>query len=199
MPHAQTNITPSPFLPGAARTDFPTVRATVCNSKIARAFLRGIGLTEPDPVDDVIRNIRPKYSDGTREISDAEYNTDIQRILDAFKTDSNDQREKLVKALSEIPFVRALDPGNGLPCRTRPVHLYLATERLTKLFAGITGIPLVDDTCAVLRGEAARSLLEACGAVRYLRPIEDSSISRNHEKLLELREEAGHAETSWPE
>ena len=65
-------------------------------------------MTEPDPVDDVIRNIKPKYSDGTREISDAEYNTDIQRILDAFNTDSNDQREKLVEALRGIPFVKAL-------------------------------------------------------------------------------------------
>lgn len=39
-----------------------------------------------------------------------------------------------------------------------------------------------------------RELLEACGAVRYLRPIEDTSLPWEEQK--KLRTQAGHAETS---
>lgn len=56
--------------------------------------------------------------------------------------------------------------------------LYMATDRLKNLFSGITGIKLVDDIAMPLfRGEEVRKLLEACGAVRYLRPKEDASLS----------------------
>ena len=119
-----------PFLPGDAKTDFPTVRATVCNSKDSRAFLRSVGLTEPDPIDDVIHNILPKYHESVRETAPDGYGADIRRILDAFETDSKAQRDKLVSALRETPFVMAVDAGDGSTCRARPGDLYLSTERL---------------------------------------------------------------------
>jgi hypothetical protein len=49
---------PQAFLPSSSRTGFPTVRASVCRSEAAREFLQSLGLTEPDPVDDVIRTPR---------------------------------------------------------------------------------------------------------------------------------------------
>src|SRR5262249_7981191 len=47
---------PQAFLPSSTATGFPTVRRSVCQEAEARTFLRALGLTEPDPVDDVIRN-----------------------------------------------------------------------------------------------------------------------------------------------
>ena len=52
---------PKAFLPVEGRTDFPTVRRSVCRSDDALAFLRELGLSAPDPVDDVIAHILPKY------------------------------------------------------------------------------------------------------------------------------------------
>lgn len=194
--HVQPNLDgqPQAFLPGPIASGFPVVRAAVCASEASLEFLRSLGLTQPDPVDDVVRNVLPKYREDTVDLSDADYEADIRRILNAFGTDSKGQREKLLTALSDTAFVRAVDAGDGSKCVSTPGDVYLATERLKDLFAGVDDIILVDDQQACLRGEGIRELLEACGALRYLRPIEDSSLS--WQERSELRVQAGHPETS---
>ena len=187
--HPYTGGQPQAFLPGTFQTNFPTVRTTVCNSEHARAFLLSLGLTEPDPVDDVIRNILPKYSDDANEVPNAEYNADILRFINAYKTDSRGQREKLVKALRRTPFVLAVDTGNKSRCRARPGDLYWPSERLKNLFAGVTGVKLVDEGCTALRGNDVRDWLVSCGVGRYLRPVEDRSLSS--EERHELRRQRG--------
>ena len=129
---ARVNGRPQAFLPGEIETGFPTVRAAVCDSEGARAFLGSLGLTKPDPVDDVIRNILRKYEDA-HDVGDDEYDVDIRRILNAFTTDSRDQRDKLVAALHKTPFVMAVDAGDGSRCSARPGDLYLATDRLKEI------------------------------------------------------------------
>jgi hypothetical protein len=185
---------PQAFLPGAVTTAFPTVRPSVCATETAREFLRSLGLTEPDPVDDVVRNVLPKYRKDDVDVADAEYEADIHRILTAFATDSKAQREKLVAVLHETPFVMAVDPGDGSRSFSRASEVYVATEHLKELFAGLAGALLVDDEQACLRGQDVRDLLEACGALRHLRPIEDTSLSWEERK--ELRTQAGHEGTS---
>ena len=189
---AYTDGHPHAFLPSTFRTDFPTVRATVCNSEHARAFLRSLDLTEPDPVDDVIRNILPKYSEDASEIPGPVYDSDIRRFINVYKSDSRDQRYKLVEALRETPFVLAVDSGNESRCRARPGDVYWPTERLKNLFAGIAGVKLVDDGCIALRGEDVRDMLVSCGAGRYLRSKEDHSLS--WEERRELRKKRGQVE-----
>jgi len=179
---------PQAFLPGAIATAFPTVRASVCATEPAREFLRLLGLTEPDPVDDVVRNILPKYRDEVL-VSDAEYEDDIRRILTAFGTDSKAQREKLLTALRDSAFIMAVDAGDGTTGTRRPDEVYLATERLKELFAGVRGVLIVDDTHACLRGEAV-ALLEACGASRCLQPtLAEGRLSR--EERREIRRNVG--------
>ena len=162
---------PQAFLPGLIASGFPTVRAAVCETEIACDFLRSLGLTEPDPVDDVVRHVLPRYSGNIADVSDTDYEADIGRILTAFATDSKMQREKLIAALRETAFVRVLDTGDGSKRISKPDEAYLATDRLKELFAGVGGVLLVDDVYSCLRGEDMRSLLEACGATRYLQPV----------------------------
>ena len=182
------------FLPGD-ETSFPTVRAAVCDSENARAFLRSLGLKKPDPVDDVIRNILCKYEDG-HDVGDDEYDTHVRRILNAFATDSRDQREKLIAALRKTQFVRAVDAGDNSKCFACPGDLYLATDRLKKLFDGIAGVKLVDDSCASLRGENMRTLLEACGATRHLQK-QDVECRLSSDELSEIRRQAGLERSTW--
>jgi len=93
---------PPAYLPGPADTDFPTVRAAVCESDTARDFLRSLGLSEPDPIDDVLRNILPAYDeDEGPDITDPEYEAHIDRILTAYRTDSETRRKRLISALSQ--------------------------------------------------------------------------------------------------
>jgi hypothetical protein len=185
---------PRAFLPGPIASGFPLVRAAICMSAAALAFLRSLGLTEPDPVDDVVRNVLPKYREDEVDVSDEDYEADISRIVHAFSTDSAAQREKLLTALRETEFVMAVDPSAGTEHVARPGELYVATERLKELFASTPGVLLTDDRYACLRGENVRKLLEECGAIRYLRPIPGDRLSWT--ERLELRVRAGKVETS---
>lgn len=191
---ARSNGQPQAFLPSAIKTGFPTARPAVCETDEARKFLQSLGLTEPDPVDDVIWNVLPRYH-ADKDVDDgADYEADIGRILAAFGTDSQAQREKLLAALRESSFVKAVDAGDRSKRASKPGDLYLASERLKELFAGVGGVLLVDDRYACLRGEGVRKLLEACGAIGYPRPVQDYSLTG--EARRELRKEAGHQETS---
>jgi hypothetical protein len=84
------------FLPGSFETGFPTVRRSVCTQEQALEFLRSLGLTEPDPVDDVIWNVVPKFRHPENEVVDGVYEADIQRILTAFRTDSDKRKKQLI-------------------------------------------------------------------------------------------------------
>lgn len=183
------------FLPSQVETSFPTVRRAVCETPEARSFLVSLGLTAPDPVDDVVWNVLPKYRAAEVDDDDKAYAVDIERIRIAFSTDSKAQREKLLAALRETPFVRVVDTGDGKDDVSKPGVIYIATDRLKALFAGVPGVFVVDDNFECLRGEVIRELLEACGALRYPRPVQASSALTSEERR-ELRRRAGHEETS---
>ncbi len=182
------------FLPGSFETGFPTIRRSVCTQEQALEFLRSLGLTEPDPVDDVIWNVIPKYRQSATEVVDDVYEADIQRILSAFRTDSDRRRKQLIDELARAYFVRAIDAGSKARLLAKPTDVYLATDRLQALLNGAAGINLVDRDRSCLQGDEARALLEACGALRYLRPVAVRSLA--WEKRRDLRQQAGHAETS---
>lgn len=186
---------PKAFLPSNIETEFPTLRGAVCSTQEARMFLIALGVTEPDPVDDVILNVLQKYQLDEVEIDDDQYARDIERILTAFNTDSKIQREKLLTALRETSFVMVKDAGTAMGYVAKPENVYLATDRLQQLFAGVSDVMIADDEQDCLRGESVRELLEACGALRYPRPIEGPQVLTNDERK-ELRRQAGHEQTS---
>ena len=197
---AKKNGEPHVFLPGGLETEFPTVRRAVCETREARAFLKSLGLTEPDPVDDIIQNVLPRFTAG--RITSSNYSSTMDRILAAFETDSTAQRDKLVSALKQTPFVMAVSSGAGSTVLSLPQDVYRATDRLKRLFSGIGGVKLVDDAYGCLRGDKVRRLLRACGAVGYLKPIAVGSLWRKDEFSLsrkeraDLRQKAGHGATS---
>lgn len=184
------------FLPSTIKTGFPTIRRAVCATPEARNFLISLGITEPDPVDDVTWNLLPKYQETEVNIADDAYAADIERICAAFSTDSTTQREKLLTALRDTSFVKAVQSGSGRRDFAKPSDIYIATDRLKRLFADVPDIPIVDDGYACLRGEDIRELLEACGALRYPRPERAPAENYWDDRLKALRVSAGHARTS---
>jgi hypothetical protein len=189
---------PQAFLPAPIVTDFPTVRRAVCGTDVARAFLIDLGLTPSDPVDDVIWNVLPKHRGKRALASQEEYEADIRRILAAFSTDSKVQREKLIVALRGSAFVRAVKPDDGTKWSSLPGNVYLATERLRDLFAGVGDVMLIDDSYSCLRGEPMRDLLLACGASRYLQPVRIESTFTPLERQ-EMRRAGGCESSSGAE
>lgn len=192
---ARENGEAKAFLPSAIATSFPTMRRAVCATPEVRGFLISLGITEPDPVDDVIWNVLPKYRQDEVNVDGDAYAADIERIRSAFSTDSTAQREKLRSALRETSFVMVVDASDGESYVATPGDIYIATDRLKQLFAGVADVLIVDDEYDCLRGENMRELLEACGALRYPRPVEAPNALTRVEKL-DLRRQTGHEETS---
>ena len=193
---ADSDGQPQAFLPSTIKTDFPTVPKSVCSTVKSLEFLKALGLTEPDAVDDVVRNIIPKYKKETIEVDGDEYEADIERILNAFGTQHRGQRDKLIAGLKEATFVVSVDTGDGDQNVSKPGEVYLATERLKGLFAGVAGVMLVDDSYSCLKGEDIRELLEACGVTRGLTP-ESVKCELTPADLRRLRTKAGHKAMTW--
>ncbi|MHA7627404.1 sacsin N-terminal ATP-binding-like domain-containing protein [Corallococcus sp. M7] len=192
---ARENGKAKAFLPNAIETGFPTIRRAVCGTAEARSFLVSLGLTEPDPVDDVVWNVLPKYQGAEVDVDDKAYSADIDRIRAAYSTDSKAQREKLLAALRATSFVMVVDTGDGNGYVDKPSNVYIATDRMKALFAGVPDVFVVDDGYDCLRGDNMRELLEACGALRYPRPVEAPNALTRDERL-ELRRQTGHEGTS---
>lgn len=184
------------FLPSAIATSFPTMRRTVCATPEVRLFLNSLGITEPDPVDDVVWNLLPKYQQQEVDVGDEDYAADIERIRAAFNTDSTAQKEKLRSALRDTTFVMVVDTGDGKASVARPGEAYIATDRLQQLFGGVPGILIVDNEYDCLRGEEIRDLLVSCGASRYLIP-EAIPSSLGYAEKERIRREAGLERASW--
>lgn len=185
------------FLPSAIATGFPTVRRAVCITSEVRAFLSTLGITEPDPVDDVIRNVLPKYRQDKVSVGDDTYSADIERMLLAFKSDlTESQKGKLHAALMNTAFVKVVDAGRIKRGIAKPGDTYIATDRLQQLFAGVPDILIVDNAYDCLRGEGIRDLLVSCGASRYLIP--EATPSRlGYADKERIRREAGLERASW--
>lgn len=184
------------FLPSAIITSLPTMRRAVCGTPEARLFLISLGITEPDPVDDVILNLLPKYQKKKVDVSAEAYVADIERIRAAFNTDSSGQKEKLWSALRNTTFVMVIEIGDGNAYLAKPMDSYIATDRLQQLFTGVPNILIVDNEYDCLRGEDIRDLLVSCGASRYLIPQLTPSNLRHPEKAS-IRKEAGLERASW--
>ena len=193
---ARENGKAKAFLPSAIATSFPTMRLAVCATPEVRSFLVSLGITEPDPVDDVIWNLLPKYQQQEVDVSDDAYAADIERIRAAFNTDSTAQKEKLRSALRDTTFVMVVDTGDGKGYVAKPGEIYIATDRLQQLFAGVPDILIVDNEYDCLRGEDIRDLLVSCGASRYFIPQATPS-GLGHSEKAQIRREAGLERASW--
>ena len=198
---ASSDNKPNAYLPGDTPTNYPTVRQSVCQSKVALDFLTSLGLRVPEPVDDVIENILPRYSGLDVNISNKEYEDHIQQILIAFDTDSVASRTRLTAELRKVRFVAVVDAGKERASDFAiPANTYMATERLARLFEGVPGILMVDNSRECLKGDQARRLIRAVGTSEFLLPVETDTLLEPEEKRT-LRLNSIWADekiTPWP-
>lgn len=159
----------------AAGTDYPSVHPALCANEPALRFLKRIGLTVPDVVDDVIAHLLPRFVNASYAPSGPEYTEAIARIHVAADTNLSDKRKRLLDALRETPFVFATDAATGVRSRVCPPLAYIHTERLAALFSGIKGVWLIDKDAGSIPNETHRKLLRACGGNEYLLPIPTAS------------------------
>ncbi|MDE2845559.1 MAG: DUF3883 domain-containing protein [Gemmatimonadota bacterium] len=186
------NGEPQAYLQGSIETSFPTVKASVCCTDESRAFLQALGMTEPSPVDDVVRYVLPKYNLDEIEKGDTEYESDIRRILNGFSKGTSRQRETLIASLRETRFIKVRNSLDNSKSYQKPVDVYFDADRLKCLFRGVTQGFFIDDGFQCLKGLKVHEMLEACGAVYYIRPI-SSNVLLPWEERKKLRERNGQS------
>ncbi len=185
-------LRPLAYLPGERPTEFPTVNSNVCQSDDAWEFLESLGLRTPDPVDDVIANVLPKYAGDQVDVIEDEYQSDIERVIAAYNTDSSSQRMALVNAIQNVRFVMAIDTESRQQQFVYPGDAYMATERLKSLFDGVPDVLIVDDSSDYLRGESVRDILRASGIQTYLAHSEvEPSLTYEEKRELRRQEQWG--------
>jgi hypothetical protein len=179
---------PQAFLPGKTTTGFPTVKASICSDTDALEFLRSLQLSEPDPVDDVIQNVLSHYRSLPINRTDTDYDSDARRIRDAYLTDSDHARRKLVDALKSSFFVHSINAASGAKKFLKPEQVYRSTQRLRDVFAGVGSVWLVDDSIPALTGELARQMLTACGTLDVLRVAAfDGMLTHDERRSLRVK------------
>ena len=90
-----------------AETDssLPIVKSEISQNGNAFKFLKDLGVPEWDIVAEVIKHILPKYQNNPSVTSGAEYNRDFSKIVDAYSTDSNKEKDQLWEVLMKTPFI----------------------------------------------------------------------------------------------
>ena len=101
------------------------------------SFLKGLGLSEPDIVDEVIKFILPPYEVGDVAIDDEIRNKqDLQLIQEALKRKDHPARSQLLSQLHKTPFIQAINAKTSEKAWKKSHEVYSKTEELSLWFDG---------------------------------------------------------------
>ncbi len=196
---AEIDGQPNAYLPTGDKTNFPTVKEDVCVSADALNFLESLGIKQPDLVDDVIVYILPKYRGENPQVELHAYEGDVNGILNAYtKADDTLQKHRLIGELQKTAWVMTSDTGHGRKRRVRPREVYLATDRVKNLFAGVSGVLIVDEGFECLASDDVSELLARCGATVDFTPSEFENNSRFNASELEKMRIDAQRSAGWP-
>jgi len=135
---------PQVFLPGDYETDFPTVRQVLCNDKEALEFLKELGLSVPNLIDEVERRVLPQYENSSLLEPPDSYWRDLDRILRALRGDGDRQR-RLTERLEDVCFIYAINAGNGDLALQSPGTVYVYSGELAEYFQHNVEVWFVDE------------------------------------------------------
>lgn len=187
---AKPDHEPSAYLPSTVTTDFPTVHPEVCSTDASMEFLTSLGLHHPDPIDDVLRNVLPRYNGDLDEIDGSHYESDVTRIVDAYDCDSRESRARLLKALEVAHFIAACDATTGEEFFCSSGSVYVKSEPIGALFSGVDDVFFVSTRYPALCTSKASRLLEACEVIPYLR-TQNTPCTLSEAELATVRRNAG--------
>lgn len=136
---------PNAYLPDNSHTETsqPIVKAELCRHKETRQFLKDLGITEFDLVDEVIENVLPKYASTNSVVAIKEHKRDINAIEKAYGIDSQEKKDRLHIRLCDTPFVRAESQDVKEPIYRKPCELYFGNDELRLYFSGNDEIEFV--------------------------------------------------------
>ncbi|MDY0362098.1 MAG: hypothetical protein RBR08_11640 [Desulforegulaceae bacterium] len=124
-------------------TSLPFVKKEITENESVYNFLKELGIPELDHIEEIINNILPKYKDNSKIISMKEHHQDIKTIVNAYNTDSYDEKNRLKKSLKLTPFILIEDCFNIEPEYCRLEELYFKNDDLKVYFSGNDSVAFV--------------------------------------------------------
>lgn len=134
VPPFRDDKRPNAFLPPEGETAFPIVRRAVAADEKAWQFLRALGLTEPDLIDEVLENILPKYESGAA-IGPDEYRRDLATIRRALDEAPAQRRVDITERARVTPIAWAVNAATRQEAFVSPTTVYVESETLALYFA----------------------------------------------------------------
>ena len=131
------NETPNAYLLLKGESKFVLVKRSLLADEAVYSFLKGIGLSEPDIVDEVIKFVLLPYEAGAVALDDEPRSEqDLQLIQEALKRNDHPARPQLLSQLNKIPFIRAINAKTSEQAWKTPHEVYSKTEELSIWFDG---------------------------------------------------------------
>lgn len=147
---------PNAYISPSGETDLPIVKRAITVDREASEFLRALGLTEPDPVAEVIERVVPKYLTSAPKSEEA-HNSDLQKIFTALGHASHERKQHLVQVLKNCNCLRARNCATSVIEFKNPNETYARTEELELYFhsnpeAWLLDEPAIDKKYADMLG-----------------------------------------------
>ena len=117
------------------KTSLPIVKVELSDHQGVRSFLKKLGITELDLVAEVVERILPKYRDDSVKVESEENKRDLKKIGQAYKTDSQEQKERLREQLRVTPFILAECPSLKKTVYRKPDQIYFRSDDLHIYFS----------------------------------------------------------------
>lgn len=173
------------LLRGEGNSKFPLVKRSLLTDDVY-TFLKTIGLSEPDIVDEVINFILPLYKAGEVALDDEVRNKqDLGYIQEALQRTGHRTRQDLLSSLNETPFIRASNAKTGEQAWKTPGEVYSIIEELLTWFEGN------EETWFII-GSFSESLLSDLNIPTHLQPKARTAIgTAGHVAIYDWR---GHHE-----
>jgi len=123
---------------GPAPVGLPTVRPAIAADPVARHFLTGLGLAEPDLAAEVLDGILPRYSDDldAAQLDPVQHAADLECIMTALDLAPAGRRSRLLDLLPQTAFLVGENAGTGVKKMKPPGELYQRSRELEAYFDG---------------------------------------------------------------
>jgi hypothetical protein len=131
------NETPNAYLLRAGKSKFPLIKMSLLADNTVYEFLKKIGLSAPDVVDEVLKFILPAYEAGEVALDDEVRNKqDLGSIQKALQHTDHRTRQHLLSTLNETPFIQAKNAKTSELVWKIPREVCCRTEELLIWFEG---------------------------------------------------------------
>ncbi|MEI7752199.1 MAG: hypothetical protein WCJ71_08950 [Candidatus Omnitrophota bacterium] len=165
------------YLPGVAHSCYKTVKRCLMEDEDVRAFLKVLGLKEPDAITEVTDFVLPKYGSAEMPSPDnlTDYYDDLSKMLSVYETLPANQKSGWIDGLKNLAIVLCKSSDSGEFFFKTPAETYFPTRDLLAYFSGMSAVHFVAKDLLVRFAEKKKLLetfLREIGCSDCIRRIE---------------------------